>query len=152
MTIGPYAALMSLSMLSMANLGQLCLVQVQKISLVEIRIRFVGILTLTIVLMVVMGLVGGGEVEERTFRYNANQCYSLWGLMPRFFNYLNLFQVGSARASIPTNRPNGTTMPSTSTAMPHSQSQTVVVENPMSVDESGKLVSNVVVGVTTEKK
>ncbi|XP_071909014.1 protein LOL2-like isoform X3 [Coffea arabica] len=34
----------------------------------------------------------------------------------------------------------------------HSQSQTVVVENPMSVDKSGKLVSNVVVGVTTEKK
>lgn len=26
-------------------------------------------------------------------------------------------------------------------SMPHSQSQTVVVENPMSVDESGKLVS-----------
>uniref|UniRef100_A0A7C9E564 Zinc finger LSD1-type domain-containing protein n=1 Tax=Opuntia streptacantha TaxID=393608 RepID=A0A7C9E564_OPUST len=34
----------------------------------------------------------------------------------------------------------------------HSQSQTVVVENPMSFDETGKLVSNVVVGVTTEKK
>ncbi|KAH9606215.1 hypothetical protein KSS87_010264 [Heliosperma pusillum] len=31
-------------------------------------------------------------------------------------------------------------------------SQTVVVENPMSFDGSGKLVSNVVVGVTTEKK
>ncbi|KAI4368044.1 hypothetical protein MLD38_016653 [Melastoma candidum] len=31
-------------------------------------------------------------------------------------------------------------------------SQTVVVENPMSVDESGKLVSNVVVGVTTDKR
>ncbi|KAI4303641.1 hypothetical protein MLD38_039246 [Melastoma candidum] len=31
-------------------------------------------------------------------------------------------------------------------------SQTVVVENPMTVDESGKLVSNVVVGVTTEKE
>nr|KAJ0193375.1 hypothetical protein LSAT_V11C800416730 [Lactuca sativa] len=36
--------------------------------------------------------------------------------------------------------------------VPHSYNQTVVVENPMSVDESGKLVSNVVVGVTTEKK
>ncbi|GJY60386.1 hypothetical protein Tco_0461043 [Tanacetum coccineum] len=35
---------------------------------------------------------------------------------------------------------------------PHSHSQTVVVENPMSVDESGKLVNNVVVGVTMEKK
>ncbi|KAK4270854.1 hypothetical protein QN277_019622 [Acacia crassicarpa] len=52
--------------------------------------------------------------------------------------------------------PNGTTnsgtIPSTSTSMPYSQGQTVVVENPMSVDASGKLVSNVVVGVTTEKK
>ncbi|PWA63069.1 Zinc finger, LSD1-type [Artemisia annua] len=37
-------------------------------------------------------------------------------------------------------------------APPTSHNQTVVVENPMSVDESGKLVSNVVVGVTTEKK
>lgn len=53
----------------------------QKISLVEIRIRFVGILTLTIVLMVVMGLVGGGEVEERTFRYNASQFKTLRDLI-----------------------------------------------------------------------
>lgn len=60
--------------------------------------------------------------------------------------------MGNARVPIPLLRPNGTSMPSTSTAMPRSQSQTVVVENPMSVDESGKLVSNVVVGVTTEKK
>lgn len=37
-------------------------------------------------------------------------------------------------------------------SIPNSQSQTVVVENPMSFDGSGKLVSNVVVGVTTEKK
>ncbi|KAG6427873.1 hypothetical protein SASPL_112120 [Salvia splendens] len=36
--------------------------------------------------------------------------------------------------------------------LPNPQSQTVVVENPMSVDKSGKLVSNVVVGVTTDKK
>ena len=28
-------------------------------------------------------------------------------------------------------------------SMPHSQSQTVVVDNPMSVDESGKLVKHV---------
>ncbi|XP_031500045.1 protein LOL3 [Nymphaea colorata] len=38
----------------------------------------------------------------------------------------------------------------TSTSQTHNQ--TVVVENPMSMDESGKLVSNVVVGVTTGKK
>ncbi|KAK4488056.1 hypothetical protein RD792_003798 [Penstemon davidsonii] len=37
----------------------------------------------------------------------------------------------------------------TTTSTPNSQNQTVVVQNPMSVDESGKLVSNVVVGVTT---
>ncbi|KHF97633.1 Protein LSD1 -like protein [Gossypium arboreum] len=57
---------------------------------------------------------------------------------------------GNARAPFCVNRPNqiasAGTMPSTST------SQTVVVENPMSVDESGKLVSNVVVGITTDKK
>ncbi|CAL5346508.1 unnamed protein product [Camellia sinensis] len=64
--------------------------------------------------------------------------------------------MGNVRVPIPMHRPNGATtpasMPSTSAAMPHSQTQTVVVENPMSVDESGKLVSNVVVGVTTDKK
>ncbi|XP_062012503.1 protein LSD1 [Rosa rugosa] len=54
--------------------------------------------------------------------------------------------MGNTRVPIPVHRP------STSASMPHSQSQTVVVENPMSVDESGKLVSNVVVGVTTGKK
>ncbi|XP_056684263.1 protein LSD1 isoform X6 [Spinacia oleracea] len=37
-------------------------------------------------------------------------------------------------------------------SIPQSPTQTVVVENPMSFDGSGKLVSNVVVGVTTEKK
>ncbi|PPS00625.1 hypothetical protein GOBAR_AA20037 [Gossypium barbadense] len=61
-----------------------------------------------------------------------------------------IFQTGNARAPFCFNRPNqiasAGTMPSTST------SQTVVVENPMSVDESGKLVSNVVVGITTDKK
>ncbi|XP_057970958.1 protein LSD1 [Malania oleifera] len=65
-------------------------------------------------------------------------------------HYITNVGVGNARVSIPVHRPNGTaisaSMPSTST------SQTVVVENPMSVDESGKLVSNVVVGVTTDKK
>ncbi|XP_013626337.1 PREDICTED: protein LSD1-like isoform X2 [Brassica oleracea var. oleracea] len=55
------------------------------------------------------------------------------------------------------NMPNGAaspgTMLSTSTqSIPPSKTQTVVVENPMSVNGSGKLVSNVVVGVTTCKK
>lgn len=64
--------------------------------------------------------------------------------------------MGNVRVPIPVHRPNVAVnsgmVPSTSASMPHSQSQTVVVENPMSVDESGKLVSNVVVGVTTGKK
>ncbi|XP_056856438.1 protein LSD1 isoform X3 [Raphanus sativus] len=70
----------------------------------------------------------------------------------------NVNQMGNGRVPFPTNLPNGTTAspgsmpPSTSTSTPPSQTQTVVVENPMSVNESGKLVSNVVVGVTTEKK
>ncbi|KAG6489213.1 protein LOL2-like isoform X2 [Zingiber officinale] len=42
--------------------------------------------------------------------------------------------------------------PSTSIHSSRVSNTTVVVENPMSVNESGKLVSNVVVGVTTGKK
>ncbi|CAH9111860.1 unnamed protein product [Cuscuta europaea] len=59
-----------------------------------------------------------------------------------------------SRVPSPSLPPNGsanptsaTTPSSTATLRPHNQ--TVVVQNPMSVDESGKLVSNVVVGVTT---
>ncbi|KAG4946807.1 hypothetical protein AAZX31_15G182700 [Glycine max] len=70
--------------------------------------------------------------------------------------YITNVSMTNGRLPIPVQRPNGTansgTVSSTSSSMPHSQSQTVVVENPMSVDSSGKLVSNVVVGVTTEKK
>ncbi|XP_010538647.1 PREDICTED: protein LSD1-like isoform X2 [Tarenaya hassleriana] len=70
--------------------------------------------------------------------------------------YVNNVNMGNARAPLPMNRPNGTatpgTIPSTSTSTPPTQTQTVVVENPMSLNESGKLVSNVVVGVTTDKK
>ncbi|XP_033134040.1 protein LSD1 isoform X2 [Brassica rapa] len=52
------------------------------------------------------------------------------------------------------NMPNGAASPGTMSTQstPPSKTQTVVVENPMSVNESGKLVSNVVVGVTTCKK
>ncbi|GMI91999.1 hypothetical protein HRI_002869200 [Hibiscus trionum] len=61
--------------------------------------------------------------------------------------YVTNVGMGNVRVPLPASRPNATgTTPSTST------SQTVVVENPMSVDESGKLVSNVVVGITTDKK
>ncbi|KDO77549.1 hypothetical protein CISIN_1g026941mg [Citrus sinensis] len=64
--------------------------------------------------------------------------------------YVTNVNMANARVPLPANRPNGTAIPGTlpSTSM----TQTVVVENPMSVDESGKLVSNVVVGVSTEKK
>ncbi|TVU45984.1 hypothetical protein EJB05_05494 [Eragrostis curvula] len=45
----------------------------------------------------------------------------------------------------------GSSYSASSTSAPKSQppNVTVVVENPMTVDEKGKLVSNVVVGVTT---
>ncbi|KAL5141467.1 Protein LSD1 [Glycine soja] len=69
---------------------------------------------------------------------------------------VQVLQMTNGRLSIPVQRPNGTansgTVSSTSSSMPYSLSQTVVVENPMSVDSSGKLVRNVVVGVTTDKK
>ncbi|XP_019435339.1 PREDICTED: protein LSD1-like isoform X2 [Lupinus angustifolius] len=61
-------------------------------------------------------------------------------------HYITNASTTNGRLPIPGQRPDGTTNPGTS------QSQTVVVENPMSVDSSGKLVSNVVVGVTTDKK
>ncbi|KAF7803900.1 Protein LSD1 [Senna tora] len=73
-----------------------------------------------------------------------------------FCHYITDVSVANGRLINPVHRPNGTassgTVAPTLTSMPRSQSQTVVVENPMSVDASGKLVTNVVVGVTTEKK
>lgn len=70
--------------------------------------------------------------------------------------YITNVNMGNVRVPIPMHRPSGVTtsasMPSSSAALPNSQSQTVVVENPMSVDKSGKLVSNLVVGVTMDKK
>ncbi|KAI3496226.1 hypothetical protein L1887_38581 [Cichorium endivia] len=65
-------------------------------------------------------------------------------------HYITNVNMSNGRVPTPMQPPGS--MPSTSTEMPHFHTQTVVVENPMSVDESGKLVSNVVVGVTTEKK
>uniref|UniRef100_A0A0A9E7F9 Zinc finger LSD1-type domain-containing protein n=1 Tax=Arundo donax TaxID=35708 RepID=A0A0A9E7F9_ARUDO len=59
-------------------------------------------------------------------------------------------------ASTPSARPtsNGSSYSASSSSAPKSQPQnvTVVVENPMTVDEKGKLVSNVAVGVTAGKK
>ncbi|XXG68472.1 hypothetical protein AAC387_Pa06g1553 [Persea americana] len=68
--------------------------------------------------------------------------------------YVTNVGMSNMRVPIPVQRQNGAT-PTThlpSTSVPQSHGQTVVVENPMTVDESGKLVSNVVVGVTTDKK
>ncbi|XP_047964051.1 protein LOL2-like isoform X1 [Salvia hispanica] len=59
---------------------------------------------------------------------------------------------GDARVPIPVHRPGGiatSASPPTYLAPSQSHNQTVVVHNPMTVDESGKLVNNVVVGVTT---
>ncbi|KAG9149194.1 hypothetical protein Leryth_003188 [Lithospermum erythrorhizon] len=60
---------------------------------------------------------------------------------------------GDTLAPIPGQRPSGppssTSTTTALTAPGRNSNQTVVVQNPMSVDESGKLVSNVVVGVTT---
>ncbi|KAH6758878.1 LSD1 zinc finger family protein [Perilla frutescens var. hirtella] len=68
-----------------------------------------------------------------------------------FITNVNIgMQIGDAR-HISLHRPGGilTSASPTSSASPYSHNQTVVVQNPMTVDESGKLVNNVVVGVTT---
>ncbi|KAL2494022.1 Protein LSD1 [Forsythia ovata] len=68
-------------------------------------------------------------------------------------HFITTVNMGESRFPIPVQGPDGNSTsastPSTSTAASHPQNQTVVVQNPMSVDESGKLVSNVVVGITT---
>ncbi|KAJ4838134.1 histone demethylase SWIRM1 [Turnera subulata] len=63
-------------------------------------------------------------------------------------HYVSNVNMANVRLPVPAHRPTGGTIPSTSTSL----NQTVVVENPMSVDETGKLMTNVVVGVTTVKK
>ncbi|KAJ0017572.1 hypothetical protein Pint_11400 [Pistacia integerrima] len=67
-------------------------------------------------------------------------------------HYVTNVGMANARVPLPANRSNGTATSGTLPSSSMSQTQTVVVENPMTVDESGKLVSNVVVGITTEKK
>ncbi|KAA3478575.1 protein LSD1-like [Gossypium australe] len=66
--------------------------------------------------------------------------------------YVTNVGMGNVRVPLPVNRPNGKASTGSMATPSASPSQTVVVENPMSVDESGKLVSNVVVGITTGKK
>ncbi|XP_008776040.1 protein LOL2-like [Phoenix dactylifera] len=68
-------------------------------------------------------------------------------------HYVTNIGASNMRVPIPAaHRPNEFTAMPPSNSAPSSQAQTVVVENPMTVDESGKLVSNVVVGVTTGRK
>lgn len=68
----------------------------------------------------------------------------------------NIGPLGPMRPPVPMapglNEPRLMPPPSTSAPPSRPQNVTVVVENPMTVDEKGKLVSNVVVGVTTGKK
>ncbi|KAL1567515.1 histone demethylase SWIRM1 [Salvia divinorum] len=69
-------------------------------------------------------------------------------------HFITNVNMGDMRVPIPVNRPagNSNSAPAQSTSTvttADSHNQTVVVQNPMTVDESGKLVSNVVVGVTT---
>lgn len=68
-------------------------------------------------------------------------------------HYITHVNAVDGRVPVPVHTSNSgatsSTGPSSSTATARSPNQTVVVQNPMSLDESGKLVSNVVVGVTT---
>lgn len=61
--------------------------------------------------------------------------------------FVTNINMANMRTPMPMHDPTGI-LPSSSNPI----TQTVVVENPMSLDKSGKLVSNVVVGVTMEKK
>ena len=65
-------------------------------------------------------------------------------------HYITNVSMTNGGPQVPSQRPTETA--TSEMSRPRFESQTVVVENPMSVDSSGKLVSNVVVGVTTEKK
>ncbi|URE42007.1 LSD1 zinc finger domain containing protein [Musa troglodytarum] len=69
----------------------------------------------------------------------------------------SITNVGMPNTRVPVpaaHRPNeiAPVLPSTSVHSSRPSNMTVVVENPMSVNESGKLVSNVVVGVNKGKK
>jgi len=67
-------------------------------------------------------------------------------------NFITNVGVTTVRPLPPAPSANSYNVPSTSAPTKQSQNVTVVVENPMTVDEKGKLVSNVVVGVTTGVK
>ncbi|KAG0482688.1 hypothetical protein HPP92_010772 [Vanilla planifolia] len=68
-------------------------------------------------------------------------------------NYVTNVGANNGMMQVPvSSRSNGSiSHTSTSALLPKSNSEVVVIENPMSVNEKGKLVNNVVVGVTTGK-
>lgn len=63
--------------------------------------------------------------------------------------YVTNVGMSNMSTPIPVERPNGTPLPS---MLSTSAAQTILVENPTTVDKGGKMVSNIVVGVTTDKK
>ncbi|KAK3006738.1 hypothetical protein RJ639_016089 [Escallonia herrerae] len=102
----------------------------------------------------------GAPVPHNLAHVNCGNChtmlmypYGAQSVKCAVCQHVTNVHMGNTRVPIPSHRPSGastsTPIPPSSTARPRTQSQTVVVQNPMSVDESGKLVSNVVVGVTT---
>ncbi|CAF2070078.1 hypothetical protein Bca4012_087507 [Brassica carinata] len=111
-----------------------------------------------------VNLVPGPPPSNQVAHINCGNCrttlmypYGASSVKCAVCQFVTNVNMSNGRVPLASNRPNGTaapgTMPSTSTqSTPPSQTQTVVVENPMSVNESGKLVSNVVVGVTTGQK
>ncbi|XP_062211897.1 protein LOL3-like [Phragmites australis] len=93
---------------------------------------------------------------------NCGQCrttlmypYGAHSVKCAICNYITTTGINTVGPS-PSARPtsSGSSYSASSTSVPKSQPQnvTVVVENPVTIDEKGKLVSNVVVGVTTGKK
>lgn len=95
--------------------------------------------------------------SNQTARINCGHCriilmypYGASSVKCAVCQYVTNVHLRNGTAPFSMNRPNVTASPPTT--MPSaSTTQTVVVENPMSLDESGKLVSNVVVGVKTAK-
>ncbi|XP_078162715.1 protein LOL2-like isoform X2 [Carex rostrata] len=69
-------------------------------------------------------------------------------------NYITNITSGAGLTPIAGPRPTDITQgpPTTTQASPQTNNVTVVVENPMTVDGDGKLVSNVAVGITSGKK
>lgn len=109
-----------------------------------------------------VNLVRAGPPVSSIAHVNCGQCqtvlmypYGASSVKCAICNFITTIGMNTVRPLPPTMpAPNGSqySVPSTSAPSAPSQNVTVVVENPMTVDEKGKLVSNVVVGVTTGGK